>query len=239
VIVRVSQLPIDQVEAQSWPGSGGSLRGALQYRWPETARAFEVLVLDRDEQQRPLTEPFRQAQVRQLIPQVAMAVREGGEEVVVRLDGPVAPREMLPALCHLTDAAGNGRFMVSELAKLDPKPQQVMASIRMQPSDAGLAALCGDAELGLERSVRMRLFCVPAALVNALLDVHYTSDGRWGEILDAAGGVINVSRELRALLVVTRRLEAPEFKARLTRRLTAVAASAAGVPDAAAVPAGR
>jgi hypothetical protein len=223
VIVRINQLPLEQVEPAAWPGGAGPLRGAVAYAWPADARAFEVLVLDRDEQHRPLSESFRQAQVRQLVPQVAAALRERGEEIVVRLDGPVSLRELLPSLCHLTDPAGNGRFMVSELAKLDPEPQEVMASVRMQPSDAGLAALCADAELGLERSVRLRLFGVPEPLVNSLLDLHYTSDGRWGELLDAAGFVVHAARGLRSILVVTRRLDAGQFKSRLTKRLVAAA----------------
>ena len=227
MIVRINQLPVVQAEAQAWPAGAGPLRGSIAYAWPEGTRAFEVVVLDRDERQQPLSDSFRQAQMRQLIPQVVAALKGAGEEVVVRLDGPVLPRELLPSLCHLTDATGQGRFMVSELAKLDPRPQQNMASVRLQPSEAGLAALCGDGELGLERSVRMRLFCVPESLVNALLDVHYASDGRWGEILEAAAFVMNVARELKALYVITRRMEAGPFKARLAQRLAA-AATAAG-----------
>jgi hypothetical protein len=225
MIVRIHQLPVAQAEADAWPGGGGggALRGPIAYTWPDDARAFEVLVLDRDEQERALSENFRQAQVRQLIPQVVAALREPGEEVVVRLDGPVSPRELLPSLCHLTDPAGYGRFMVSELAKLDPKPQESMASVRMQPSADGLAALCADAELGLERSVRLRLFCVPERLVNGLLDIHFASDGRWRDILDEAGFVLNAARGLRALFVITRRLDAAEFKSRLMRRLMAAA----------------
>ena len=226
MIVRINQLPVEQAEAQAWPPDGGPLRGAVAYAWPEGTRAFEVVVLDRDERQQPLSEPFRQAQVRQLIPQVAAALKGAGEEVVVRLDGPVLPRELLPSLCHLTDVAGRGRFMVSELAKLDPKPQQIMASVRLQPTEAGLAALCGDPELGLERSVRLRTFCVPEALVNALLDVHYTSDGRWGEILERSGFAMSAGRELKALYVITRRFEAAGFKARLAQRLATAASPA-------------
>ena len=230
MIVRINQLPVEQAEAQAWPGGGGPLRGAVRYAWPDDTRAFEVVVLDRDERQQPLSEPFRQAQVRQLIPQVVAALKGSGEEAVVRLDGPVLPRELLPALCHVTDAAGRGRFMVSELAKLDPGPQQIMASVRLQPSEAALAALCADAELGLERSVRLRVFCVPEPLVNALLDVHYTSDGRWGEILDAAGFVMNAARELKALYVLTRQVDAATFKARVAQRLAAVATAGAPAP---------
>jgi hypothetical protein len=227
VIVRINQLPVAQAEADAWPGNtAGSLRGPIGYAWPDDARAFEVLVREIDEQQQPLGEPFRQAQVRQLIPQVVAALREPGEQVVVRLDGPVSPRELLPSLCHLTDSAGNGRFMVSELAKLDPTPQEMMASVRMQPSEAGLVALCGDAELGLERSVRLRLFGVPEPLVNSLLDIHFAGDGRWAEVLDGAGFVLNAGSQLRALYVITRRLDAAQFKARLTARLLAAVAPA-------------
>jgi len=232
VIVRIHQLPVPQAEADAWPANaGGPLRGPVAYAWPEDARAFEVLVLDRDEQQQPLSQPFRQAQVRQLIPQVAAALREPGEQVVVRLDGPVSPRELLPSLCHLTDPAGNGRFMVSELAKLDPRPREMMASVRMQPSESGLVGLCGDGELGLERSVRLRLFCVPEPLVNSLLDIHFAGDGRWGEVLDKAGFVLNAGKELRALYVVTRRLDAAQFKARVMKRLIAAASSASAAGD--------
>ena len=236
MIVRINQLPVAQAEAEAWPGGGGSLRGPIAYPWLPDTRAFEVLVLDRDEQQRPLGEAFRRAQVRQLIPQVVAAVRERGEEVVVRLDGPVSPRELLPALCHLTDSAGNGRFMVSELAKLDPRPQEMMASVRLQPSEAALAALCADEELGLERSVRLRLFGVVEPLVNSLLDIHFVGDGRWRDVLDGAGFVINAGKELRGLYVVTRRLDATQFKSRLMKRLVAAAGGTQAVGTTANTP---
>jgi len=239
VIVRINQLPVPQAEADAWPGNaGGPLRGPIVYSWPDDAKAFEVLVREVDEREQPLSEPFRQAQVRQLIPQVVAALREAGEQVVVRLDGPVSPHELLPSLCHLTDSTGNGRFMVSELAKLDPRPREMMASVRMQPSEAGLVALCGDAEVGLERSVRLRLFCVPEPLVNSLLDIHFAGDGRWGEVLDKAGFVLTAGKGMRALYVVTRRLDAAQFKARLMNRLVAAASSTPAVPTIAAPLAG-
>src|SRR5687767_5957320 len=109
MIVRINQLEVGRVEQEAGWASGGVL-GPVRYDWPADARSYEVLILDRDEQSRPLAEKFRQGQMRQLIPQAVAALREPGEEVVVRLDGLFAEGELLPALSHLTAPDGQGRF---------------------------------------------------------------------------------------------------------------------------------
>ena len=108
---------------------------------------------------------------------------------------------------------------MSEVQKLEEQPHDVPASVRVGPSEHTLAALCSDSELGLERSVRLRAFCVPQRLVNPLLDAGATDDARWEEILGQAGFVLGTVRFLRALHLITRRFDAAEVKTRLMHRL--------------------
>src|SRR3954452_723741 len=125
MIVRINQLDAARADLDSgWPSAG--LLGAVRPGAPPRAsaaelppvRAFELLILGQDEQNRPLTETFRQGQLRQMIPPALGALREPGEEVVVRLDGPVADGELLAAFRWLTDPDGRGRFAVSGMRKL-------------------------------------------------------------------------------------------------------------------------
>ena len=229
MIVRINQFdaPRPDVEA-GWEASGRL--GPLGAAWPAGVRAYEVLILDHDEQRRPLPEAFRQNQMRQLIPQAVAALREPGEAVVARLDGPLADRELLPAYRHLTDAAGAGRFAVSGAAKLDAAPGEVLAGVRLEPSGPALAALCADAMVGLDRSVRLRAFGVPDDLVTPLLQADAPDDGRWPEVLARAGFVLGTVRGLRALHVLTARFDAAAVKARLMRRLLDAARAAKPAP---------
>src|SRR5579862_4793532 len=105
MIVRINQVEAAQIEKDSgW--SGGQQGPILGGAWPADMRAFELVILGQDEQQRPLTETFRQTQLRHIIPEAAAALREKGEECVVRLDGPLADGELLAAFRRLTDATG-------------------------------------------------------------------------------------------------------------------------------------
>src|SRR5687768_1174729 len=102
MIVRINQFDAPRPDAEAgWPTAGRM--GPLGAPWPAGIRAFELLILEQDEQKRPLPEAFRQQQMRQLIPQAVAALREPGEAIVVRLDGPLAERELLPAYRYLTD----------------------------------------------------------------------------------------------------------------------------------------
>jgi hypothetical protein len=226
MIVRINQFDAPRPDVEAGWAAAGRL-GPLGAAWPAGVRAYEVLILDHDEQRRPLPEAFRQHQMRQLIPQAVAALREPGEAVVARLDGPLADRELLPAYRHLTDAAGAGRFAVSGAGKLDPAPAEVLAGVRLESSGPALAALCADAMVGLDRSVRLRVFGVPDDLVGPLLDTDAPDDERWAELLARTGFVLGTVRGLRALHVLTARFDAAAVKARLMRQLLAAAQAAA------------
>jgi hypothetical protein len=217
VIVRINQLDPRRAEQEAgWGthGSTGPIKG-----WPEGVHAYEVLILERDEMNKVLAEGFRQQQLRQLIPEAAAALREPGEQLVVRLDGPLATRQLTPAFAYLTESDGRGRFALSEARKLEISPIEVTTSVRLQPSAQSLANLCADQSLGLERGVRLRAFAVPEPMVNPLLDVSSLEDERWSQILPQCGFVLSTARGLRGFQVFSRRLAPPEMRARLTQRL--------------------
>jgi len=218
VIVRINQLDRERAEQDSGWGTHGHT-GPIAKGWPQGVHAYEVLILDRDELNKPLAAGFRQQQLRQLIPEAAAALREPGEQLVVRLDGPLAPRQLAPAFAYLTESDGRGRFAVSDARKLDVSPIDVTTSVRLQPSVQALTNLCADLSLGLEKGVRLRVFAVPEAFVNPLLDVGSLDDERWAEILPQCGFVLSTARGLRAFHVLSRRLAPPEMRARLTQRL--------------------
>jgi hypothetical protein len=219
MIVRINQLDLRSAEQEAGWSEQGML-GPIQHVWPADTRVYEVLILDRDEQKRPVDDSFRQHQLRQLIPEAAAALCEPGEEIVIRLDGPLLENQLLPAMFRLTDPERRGRFAISPMRKLDPDPGNEIGSVRVQPSGELLAAICADASLGLERLVRLRVFAVPERLVNPLLDADATDDERWAELLGECGFVLTTTRGLRSLQVRTRRLEPAAIKSRLIRRLT-------------------
>jgi hypothetical protein len=222
MIVRINQFDAPRPEAEAgWPSEGRL--GPLLAPWPDGTRAYEVLILEQDEQRKALPESFRQQQLRQLIPQTVAALREPGEEVVVRLDGPLAEREALPAYRYLVDAHGHGRFAVSGATKIEPEPRDVMVAVRTQPAQSTLQAMCSDMLLGLERSVRLRALCVPAELVSVVIDIDSNDDERWPEVLRRAGFVLSTVRGMLALHVLTARYDAATVKGRLMQRLAALA----------------
>lgn len=233
MIVRINELDVARAEAAADWGSCPR-RGPLRFDWSRSAHAYEVLVLDRDEQNRVLPPVFRQNQVRHLIPETIAALGEGGEEVVLRLDGALAPGELLHALSVVTAANWSGRFALSDAARFGAGSEPVVASLRAHAEPATMARFCVDPELALERSVRMRAFGVPEQLVATVLSIGPADDDRWGDVMPRAGFMVGTSRGLRSLYVVTPRLDATTFKMRLTQRLLAAARagsmSAAGTP---------
>ena len=71
---------------------------AIMYDWPDDTHAFEVLILESDERQRQLAPAFRQSQLRRLLPEILAALAEPGEQIVARLDGPMAAGELVGAM---------------------------------------------------------------------------------------------------------------------------------------------
>jgi len=222
MIVRINQFNAPHPEAEAgWPAEGRL--GPLLAPWPQGTRGFEILILERDENNRPLSDAFRQQQFRQLVPQVVAALREAGEEIVVRLDGRFAERELLGAYAHLTDEQGLGHFAVSTAAKLNPAAGEPLASVRVQPaSPEALQRLCSDPAVGLERSVRLRVVSIPANLVEPMLDTDSPDDERWPELLGKSGFVLGTVKGLLALHVLTTRFDAPTLKSRLMNRLASL-----------------
>jgi hypothetical protein len=230
VIVRVNQLDVRRAEEDADWASQGML-GPIWYSWPPDTRAFEFLILDRDEQQQPLDEAFRQKQLRMTLPHAIAAMREPGEEVVIRLDGPLTPDDLLPAFEHLTEPDLTGRFCVSAAQKLDAGPMELIGSVRIQPSPQNCSEICLNPRLGLHRSVRLRAFGVPEACVEPLLLTNETDNPRWREILPKAGFVLTTTRGLRALQLTTRRFDAVQVKTRLMQRLMTASRPVAPTPS--------
>src|SRR4051794_29316880 len=233
MIVRINELDVARAELSADWGPCPR-RGPLRFDWPRSAHAYEVLVLDRDEQNRVLPPAFRQNQVRYLIPETIAALREDGEEVVLRLDGALVPGELLHALSVVTAANWSGRFALSEAARFGAGSEPVVASLRTHAAASALAKFCADAELALERSVRLRAFGVPERLAPTVLSIGPADDHRWDDVMPQVGFMVGTSRGLRSLYVITPRLDATTFKTRLTQRLLAAARggamSAAGRP---------
>lgn len=222
MIVRVNQLDVKRAEQDADWASQGML-GPLWYSWPADTRVFEFLILDRDEQHNPLDEAFRQKQLRMTIPHAIAAMREPGEEVILRLDGPLTNDDLLPAFGHLTEPDLTGRYCVSGARKLDAGPVELIGSVRIQPSPQTCSEICLDPKLGLHRSTRLRAFGIPESCVEAVLLSSETEDHRWREILPKAGFVLTTTRGLRGLQLTTRRFDAIQVKTRLMQQLMMVA----------------
>jgi hypothetical protein len=222
VIVRINQLDVAHAEQEADWASQGML-GPLWYSWPSDARVFEILIREQDERKHALHEEFRQAQLRMAIPHAIAALREPGEEIVLRLDGPLAPDELLPAFQYLTEHDLTGRFAISPACKPDRSPHEVIASVRIQPSEETCSAICLDTTMGLTRSVRLRAFGLPEELAVTLLEIDETEDQRWREVLPQVTFYLSTTRSLRALQITTRRLSAGELKTRLMQRLLGAA----------------
>jgi len=221
MIVRINQVETSQVERESGWLSGGLMGPFFGAAWPADMRAFELLVLEHDEQQRPLSETFRQTQLRHIIPEAAAALREKTEELVVRLDGPLADGELLAAFRRLTDDAGIGRYAFSAAQKAQAAPQTVISSVRLAPTLKAFAGLSADSALGLERSVRLRVMAVPDPVVSEVLELGPVDDPRWAQVLPQAGFMLGPSRGLRSIHILSRRFDAASLKARIMQRLIA------------------
>lgn len=232
MIVRINQIDAARAEGDSgWPMSG--LAAPVRNRALAAARAFELLILDQDEQGQPLPDLFRRTQLRQMIPLTIAALREAGDEVVVRLDGPLAEGQLLPAMRYLTEPDGQGRFALSEVRKMDDAPGGAIASLRAHMSSpARLVALCTDGAIGLERAVRLRAFLVSAQSARALMEITAPDDPDWDAVAEEVGLVLSPTRGLRSLQLLTQRLDGSAVKSRVMQHLIHTAQSTAAASHA-------
>jgi hypothetical protein len=217
MIVRINQFEAHRAAEQvGWPTA--PLVGEFGYDWPIDTHAFEILILESDEQNHRLAQSFRQKQLRQLLPEIVATFRDAGEAIVVRLDGLMLRNELIHAMWHLTDD-GQGRFAVSEVAKFESSPLPIYGSVRIHASPQRLAGICADSSLGLERSVRLRVICAPLAMVNPLLDTSDLEDERWAQTLPRASFVLSTTPNMQSLHLLTRRFDPVETRTRLMDRL--------------------
>jgi hypothetical protein len=218
MIVRINQFDPANCEPYCGWGDDG-LRGAILYDWPDDTHAFEVLILESDERQRQLAPAFRQSQLRRLLPEILVALAEPGEQIVARLDGPLAAGELLDSMKFTADAQGHGRFACSSAQRLTHESPAPIASIRLHLTLQRLATLCMDSSAGLDSDVRLRLFLVPESLVNTVLEVNELDDERWADILSQAGVVMGSMRAMQSIYLLTRRIDATEVRQRILKRL--------------------
>jgi len=162
---------------------------------------------------------------------VAIALAEPGHVGVLRLDGPLGDNELLPAWRYLTEPDGRGRYAFAATAKLDDLPADVSTSVRILTSWQQLMAICSDPSLGLERSVRARLFFTNEVFASDLLEASETDDPRWEQILAECTLMIGTTSGLRSLQIVTRGLDLPQVKSKVMNRLIAVARGEPAIPD--------
>ena len=218
MIVRINQFDPANTEPYSGWGDDG-LRGAILYDWPEDTHAFEVLILESDEKQRQLPPSFRQSQLRRLLPDVLASLAEPGEQIVARLDGPLAAGELLDSMKFIADAQGNGRFACSGAERLVHDAPPPIASLRLHVTFPRLAALCMDSSAGLDSEVRLRLFLVPESLVNSVLQLNELDDEGWADVLSQAGVVMGSMRGMQSIYLLTRRVDSTEVRQRILKRL--------------------
>jgi hypothetical protein len=218
MIVRINQFDPPRAEPSAgWPATG--LAGPVKYTWPADTHAFELLILDRDEQQHALTEGFRQKQLRQLIPDVIEALREPGEEIVARLDGPLAENEIIGAFEHIVEPDGAGRYAFSAAERLENNSPAPVVSVRLHLTTPRLAMLCNDMNIGLERLVRLRVLSIPVGLVSVFLDTNEIDDERWSDLIPQSSIFLSTVRGLQAIHLLTRRFDPIEARTRLMQRL--------------------
>jgi len=218
MVVRINKLELSEPAiAAGWPQN--EYTGSLRFQWTPLTNLFEVTILEEDEARRILGDSFRQQQLRKLMPAAIEAVREMSDHIVVRLDGQMARGELLPALSRLAAGDELFRYAMSPVRRLDAQLGRVNGGIRALMTVRQLTALCTDQSLGLERSVRLRIFAVPEEFVGPLLDIDSVEDERWAEILPHTGFLIATTPGLNSLQIFTPRLDGASIKSRLTQRL--------------------
>lgn len=198
MIVRLHQIdPADAEALAFWNTT--DFRGAIRHTWPADSFAYQVTALDRDEQQQPVLDSIRRRRLRQLLPTILGGLAAPGYQTVLRFDGPLAENELLAVFRHAADGSMIERYCVSPIQQFGRVA--AVGSIRVLPAKSHLSLLCNDAQIGLERSVRLRVFSVPEPLVNPLLDASDLDDERWRELLTQSRYILSSVRGMLSLVL--------------------------------------
>src|SRR5438552_17522884 len=205
MIVRINQFDAADAE-QSSGWEADDVRGPIASAWPARSSALEVIILESDEKQQKLAASFRQAQLRQLLPDVLSALRESAEEIVLRFDGPLMHGELLAVFKHLADQHSKQRFAISPVQSFEPGVKPPIGSVRIHMPAPQLRAIVQDMEIGLNNNVRLRAFSVAEPVVTQLLDIDNLDDPRWPDVLSEAGFILSTSRSLQSLQIFTHKI---------------------------------
>jgi hypothetical protein len=219
MIVRINQLsPAAAEQAAGWDVD--SVCGPIERGWPSATYAYQVLVLDRDEQQQPLSDGPRREQIRQMLPQVIDALSDRSDQVIVRIDGPLCSDGVVPAFMFAGNRECCRRFSYSAAEWLADRDEPPVTSIRLLPRPECLAEICIDPRISLHEKVRLRAFGLAGdELVDPMLDTADLEDERWRELLSEVSFMVSTSRDMLSLLICTPRFDADQTRLRITRRL--------------------
>ena len=218
MIVRINQLdPLTAEHASGW--EAGTLRGAVDRTWSEDTLAYQVLILDYDEQNEPLSSSDRREQVRQILPKVIDAICGPQDQVVVRFDGPFTAAGVAPAFAFAADLDRCTRFSYSACDQLADRAESPVTSIRLFPRVHHRSSLCLEPRMSLYPAVRLRAFGIADELVDPLLDTTDLDDERWRELLPGLSFMVSTSSDLLSLFIWTSQFNADQIRRRITDHL--------------------
>ena len=209
-ILRVNQ--VNAANAESLAGWSTDGPGAIAAPWPVGVTAYELRIVAQDGEP-PTAESDLRVRLRQLLCEAVSGLTQPGRPIVARVDGPLDG--VVPALAWGLDKMVG----MSAVRRWSPTDPPAKVSLRVAESADAVAGLCDAVGPALGRDVRMRVFAVPDAFVQPLLDMDDLDDERWRDILDGATYVIDTVAGLRGLIVFTR-IPADDVTTALAARLS-------------------
>ncbi len=214
MIVRINQLdPASAEQACGW--ETGNACGPIERAWSADTFAYQVLILEHDEQHQPVTNAARREQIRQMLPAVIDALSGPDDRTVVRFDGPFANDGVAPAFAFAADLQRCDRFSYSAADHLAGSEDPPVVSIRLFPRSHRLAELCATCP----QPVRARIFGLPDELVDPMLDTADLDDERWRDLLPQLSFMVSSAADWLSLLIWTSKFDADETRRRITQRL--------------------
>jgi hypothetical protein len=216
MIVRINQFDASRAAALAgWSDRNGF--AALDDYWPRDTHAFEVLILDSDERHQALDPAFRRQQLRQLIPELQPAFTSPGERLIARFDGPILDGALREILELHSQRPWDG-LAISPIKQIDDAHGQALGSIRIGLAIDRLATLCERPALD-PAGQRMRIFAVRDPWARRILQIDRADDPGWPDVLANVGCMLETSRGLQSLQLLTRWIGPAEARERLLERL--------------------